>query len=147
MTKCKVRSNPVASPRRSAATEGKYGCITPAPQYKNKLDILYYNCRGLANEARVYEFEKAVEKLRWDIIGLAETRISGEKLVRKKNGNLFYFYGETKGYRGVGFFVKQKLTKDIIVIRGVSERICYLKLKVQKNVNLLIIQVKSVVPK
>ena len=37
--------------------------------------------------------------------------------------------------------VNQKVMKNIIVIRGVSERICYLKLKVQKNINLLIIQV------
>ncbi len=44
---------------------------------KNKLDlkILFYNnCRGLTNEERMYEFESAIKKINWDIVGLSEIR-------------------------------------------------------------------------
>ncbi len=35
-----------------------------------KLRILHYNCRGKANKERLYEFEKGLEKINWDSVGL-----------------------------------------------------------------------------
>jgi len=57
----------------------------------------------MANEERLKEFESAVKDINWDIIGLSEVRRSGEGLSRRRNSNLFYYYGQTKGYRGIGF--------------------------------------------
>ncbi len=47
--------------------------------------------------------------------------------------------GETEGYRAVGFLIKEKVMRKILEIRNISERICFLKMKVGKGVNLLIV--------
>ncbi len=51
----------------------------------------------------MYLFEKQLEKIKWDIVGLAEIRREGESLTKRHNGNEFYYYRETKGYRGWDF--------------------------------------------
>ena len=68
-----------------------------------KLQVLHFNSRGLADSTRLYKFEKELRKLKWDVIGILETRREGEKLIKRKNGNYFYYFGKTKGYRGTGF--------------------------------------------
>ncbi len=53
----------------------------------------------------------------------------------------YYYFGETKGYRGVGFCIKNEIVEMVLVIKGISEIICYLKLKLENNIKLLIIRV------
>lgn len=65
----------------------------------------------------------------------------GEKLESKINGNLFYYFGERRGYRGTGFYLHKNVTDRVIVVKGISERISLLKLRIQENVNLSVIQV------
>lgn len=105
------------------------------------LKIIHYNCQGIANEERVYEFERELGKIKWDIIGISETRRCGEELTKRNNGNWLFSYGETKGHRGVGFYVKNSLTNRIIECKGINERIAVLKLKLNSLTNITIIQV------
>ena len=49
--------------------------------------------------------------------------------------------GETKGYRGVGFYIKKRMWKYVYEIRGVNERICLAKLELENKVKMVIIQV------
>lgn len=65
----------------------------------------------MGNETQIYEFESAMHKIKWDIVRISETRREGERLVKRKNGNYFYLYGEKKGYRGTGFYVRGKIMK------------------------------------
>lgn len=37
-------------------------------------NILHYNCRILVGEERLYEFEKALEDIKWHVIELAEVK-------------------------------------------------------------------------
>ncbi len=67
------------------------------------LRVLHYNCRGLTNEERMTEFETALDKIKWDVVGTSEIRKQGEGLLRRNNGNHFYYFGETKGSRGGGY--------------------------------------------
>ena len=108
---------------------------------RKEMNILHYNCRGLASEERLQEFENALQEIKWDIVGLAEVRREGENLIKRRNGNYFYFYGETKGYRGVGFYVRKGLAKDIIEIKGITERVGVLKIRIEKKVAVTIVQV------
>lgn len=48
------------------------------------LNICTFNCRTLSNEGKVHELDKALESINWDLIGLSETRIYGEKILEKK---------------------------------------------------------------
>ena len=61
------------------------------------LDVLHYNCRSLASEVRMNEIEEALKEIKWDIVGLSEIRRDGERIYKRKNGNYFYFFGETVG--------------------------------------------------
>ncbi len=106
-----------------------------------KINILHFNCRGLATEERLYQFEKNLENVKWDIVGLGEVRRKGEKLMTRKNGNYWYYFGESKGYRGIGFYIKGYWKNKIIEMKGITERVGYIKLQIEKGVKLLVVQV------
>ena len=78
--------------------------------------------------------------MHYDIIGLCEIRRLGEAIIEKDNGDIFCYKGETKGQRGVGFLIKNKLKHMITEIVGVSERIMILKLEAS-NCKITIIQI------
>ena len=82
-----------------------------------------------------------MEKVKWDIVGISEVRREGEKMERKTNGNYFYYFGETRGHRGTGFFIKNSITNKVIAVKGITERISLVKLEIEKEANLCIIQV------
>lgn len=69
-----------------------------------------------------------------------ETR-KGENLIRRKNGNYFYHFGETKGQRGIGFYVKGNIWDKIGEIESINERIELLKIDYGKKMKVAIIQV------
>ncbi len=75
-------------------------------------------------------------------MGLSEIRRQGEKLLTRQNGNYWYYFGETIGYRGIEFYVKSYLKNRVLEIKGINERLGYLKIRViNKGVNFSIIQV------
>lgn len=78
------------------------------------LELTHFNCQGLASEERLLEFENAIGGTNLGIIGLAEMKSNSEKIIKIKNGNIFYYYGTPTGYRGVGFYVNKKLTDHIL---------------------------------
>lgn len=113
------------------------------PKSKNRLElkILHFNCRGLTSEERLWEFENELNKIKWEIVGLAEVRKKGEELVKRKNGNYFYYFGETAGQKGVGWYIKGEIWNKIVEIKKINERICMLKLELEEKINISIIQV------
>ncbi len=114
---------------------------TKRKEQSYKLNILYYNCQGLATEERLYELEKALENVKWDILGISEVRRVGENLIKRTNGNIFYYYGKTKGFRGVGFYVNEKWRSSIIELKSINERLAVLKMKINKSIPRTCIQV------
>lgn len=72
------------------------------------MNILYYNSRGLANE-----FERALERIKWDVAGVSELRREEERLIKRKNGNYFYYFGETKGHREIGFYINKNASNTV----------------------------------
>ncbi len=148
--------NNTPTPRRNAATGELYGrntsntfctsSVSGPKATKNKIkfsefNILTFNCRGLASESRKFEWEQEIKKFKWDVIGLCEIRREGEKLIVDEEGNYFYFKGETKGYRGTGFYINKNLTKNLIEIKGINKRISVAKIKIDNQTNLAIIQI------
>lgn len=49
--------------------------------------------------------------------------------------------GKQKGTGGVGFYIKPNIMRKVLAIKGVSERICYLKLRIDEKTKILIIQI------
>lgn len=95
--------------------------------------------RSLATTTRLLELNNAIEKLNWDIIGLAEVRKMGSAIEEHSN-YILYYIGETKGHHGVGFIVKKIYKKQITSFIGISERVALLKMNF-KNGPLSLIQV------
>ncbi len=68
-----------------------------------KLNILHLNCQGLAGEDRLSELENACRNIKFDVIGMSEVKRRGEALIQRENGNLFFYFEDTPGFRGWDF--------------------------------------------
>ncbi len=83
------------------------------PLTKNKrksslnLKIFTFNTQGLPGCDRLPEFEEKVEKLNFNIIGMSETRIFGEKLIKKRDVQCFFTTVEPMVSEGQVKTVKQ----------------------------------------
>ena len=65
----------------------------------------------------------------------------GEDLIKKRNGHYWYYFGQTKGYKGVGWYVNSRIWHRVTEIKKCNERICILKLKINNTIQLALIQV------
>jgi endonuclease/exonuclease/phosphatase family metal-dependent hydrolase len=86
------------------------------------------NTRTLRTQERLAELEQALQKIKWDILGLSEVRRLGEE-IQEYQDFILYYRGETKGLHGVGFMVKKHLKDYIIQFTSKSERIAVLDIK------------------
>ena len=87
----------------------------------------------------MYEFEVALNKIRWDIVDLSEVREQGEGLTKRKMGNYFYHFGGTEGHKGVGFY--GKIWDKIVEIEKANKRICIAKIKLDGKTCISLIQI------
>ncbi|XP_063391796.1 uncharacterized protein LOC134677293 [Cydia fagiglandana] len=78
---------------------------------------------------RVTELRNALKEIKWDILGLCETRRLGTN-INEYDDFILFSVGETKGQYGVGFLVKKELKKHILEFKGISERVAVLRLKI-----------------
>ncbi len=92
-------------------------------------------------DARLLEFEKATEKIKFDIFGSAEFRRMREKLQKRSNGNYLFYSGQTKGFRGTLFYIHKQFANKVTEFKGISERISLIKLAIDRKTKILIIQV------
>lgn len=101
-----------------------------------------YNVRSLKSEDRLEEMEEELRDIKWNIIGLAEVRRSGEGSVKLRSGNILFYGGSKSGRNGgVGFMVNGNMEGTIRKFESISERIAQLTVQVSKRVRIRIIQV------
>src|ERR1700761_6607146 len=70
------------------------------------LHIATYNARTLSSSGKMLEMEMALEKIKWDVVGVSEVRKPGEECLKLQSGHRFY-YRESDSQsliRGVGLF-------------------------------------------
>ncbi|MEE4247402.1 MAG: reverse transcriptase domain-containing protein [Kangiellaceae bacterium] len=82
-----------------------------------------------------------LEKFRWDIIGLSETRRKGEKLEQLQSGHVLYTKGGDKSIGGVGFLVHKDIKDRVIQFEGAGSRVVSLTLKINKKYPMQVMQV------
>jgi len=91
------------------------------------LIICTYNVRTLLGEDRLGELINALEAIKWDILGLCETRMKGENFRILNNGHALYTIGhENQSIHGVGILVHKRLVGNIKSTHKVNERIAQL---------------------
>ncbi|KAF2896813.1 hypothetical protein ILUMI_09361 [Ignelater luminosus] len=106
-----------------------------------KLNICTINVRTLKYDEYVMEMEKAIEKFKWDVIGMCEVRRMGEEIYERKTGHILYSMGVVKGTAGVGFWINKKLKSSIRQFWGKSDRVASVILQLNNEERLAIIQV------
>ncbi|XP_041481845.1 uncharacterized protein LOC121429016 [Lytechinus variegatus] len=106
------------------------------------MTICTYNVRSLLGEDRLYDLEKELGNITWDIVGLCEVRRRGEHLQQLKSGHLLYTRGkEESSIGGVGFLIHKTIASNVISYKSTSDRVSQIILKISKKQTMKIIQV------
>lgn len=107
------------------------------------LDICTYNVLTLMDDERITELEEELSNIKWDVVGICETRRKGaEKMRLIDSGNVLFCQGHTdKSQAGVGFLINKNIADRVTTFKGISERIISITLKLNKNYKIQMIQV------
>lgn len=92
------------------------------------ISIATYNIRTMRTNDHLEEFEQELGNINWDIVGLCETRLQGEKMTTLNSGHdLFQNNSETNhSQAGVAFIVNNKFKHLVTKYHSVSNRVIYL---------------------
>ncbi|KAK6056079.1 endonuclease/exonuclease/phosphatase family protein, partial [Cooperia oncophora] len=107
------------------------------PKRQDRLRICTMNVRSIATAARLADFEAAVENVKFDVIGVSETRMAGKGRI-----DLSTWIAEERTKRGVGFYVPSSLNQHSDCFFH-SERMIELCIKLADRSTLRIIQVHA----
>ncbi|KAL3287171.1 hypothetical protein HHI36_001650 [Cryptolaemus montrouzieri] len=110
---------------------------------KTSLNVSTFNIRTLKSEDRLVELEEELQHIKWDILGLCETRLPGEKCTTLKSGHLMYQRNTENNAHvgGVAILVNKRLTHKVIEMRSISNRVIYITIKISQRYKLQVIQV------
>jgi len=99
----------------------------------NKFRICTLNVRSIKSNAQFEDFEENVSRVKFDVLGLAETRLPLSGCLDLNSGYVLYKSGKADGtstHAGVGFYVSQEVNKQVESVRNISERIIQMILRV-----------------
>ena len=92
-----------------------------------------YNTKTL-NKGSLELLLKELTNIKWDIIGLNETKMKYSDIQTINNGHmLFLSSNENKRANGTGFLVNKKIVNNIQQYQGYSDRLSYIALQGKKN--------------
>ncbi|XP_072395882.1 uncharacterized protein [Diabrotica undecimpunctata] len=103
-------------------TNGRGGAKNPWVRpgcHKMTIWLCSYNILTLTDDNRFPEIESELKDIKWDILGICETRRKTDEHIILKNGTHFMHKGGE--YTGVGFLVKQSLTQCIEEFKPISD--------------------------
>ena len=98
-----------------------------------------WNVRTLRRCGKINELTNELERYKWNIIGLSETRLTGSGEILTEAGHKLYYSGQSKHFEGVGFIIKD-FTKSVMNYSAVSSRIMSISIKANL-MNISIIQI------
>uniref|UniRef100_A0A914X5J2 Endonuclease n=1 Tax=Plectus sambesii TaxID=2011161 RepID=A0A914X5J2_9BILA len=92
-----------------------------------KLRICTFNARSLSSQARFAEFQAEVDKIKHDVIGIAEVKRRGSGRLNLPNDAVLLYAGhDNKTAEGVGFYVSPHLKSRIAGFNAISPRVAEL---------------------
>lgn len=75
-------------------------------------------------DEKIYELEKELTNIDWNITGLSETRRKTENRIQLKSGNLLYYKGNANYSNiGLGFIIYKTVSKHVQIIKGIPDRV------------------------
>ncbi|KAK4873278.1 hypothetical protein RN001_015307 [Aquatica leii] len=108
-----------------------------------RLFIATYNIRTLRTEEHLEELERKLQHIKWDIIGVSETRLLGENKTSLISGHILYQKNSDVNHHigGVGFMVNKKIKHAAFKYHLMSERVIYIIIRLNNRYNMQIINV------
>lgn len=97
--------------------------------------VATYNIRTMSTPESLVKLEKELEYIKWDVLGLCETRLPGEKTTTLKSGHMLYQSNSIgpKGQGGVAFLVNRKLKYLVTEVNSISDRVIYMILRLNRR--------------
>ncbi|KAK6729355.1 hypothetical protein RB195_006420 [Necator americanus] len=91
--------------------------------------ICTYNARTLASEAAIEDLMMQAKKIKYDVIGLTETRRRHPLNAVYETGELFLGTCDSRGVDGVGVLVNTSMAKNINSFEQLTTRIGRLRMR------------------
>ncbi|XP_044760870.1 craniofacial development protein 2-like [Coccinella septempunctata] len=124
---------------------GKNSIYRSKPHKSHNIPKIYlatYNIRTMRDPEHLVKLEEELEHIKWDIVGLCETRLPDEETTVLKSGHLLYQNNGTsqKGQGGVAFLINRKLKHLITEMKSISDRVIYIVLRINERYSVQFIQ-------
>ncbi|XP_050315572.1 craniofacial development protein 2-like [Anthonomus grandis grandis] len=112
-------------------------------QNKFKLHPTTYNIRTMRSTEHLEELEVELSHIKWNILGLCETRLPDEKCITLKSGHLLYRNNreENTHIGGTAIMIHKSIKRLVTKMKSISSRVIYIVLKISKRYSVQIIQV------
>ena len=89
-----------------------------------------WNVRTLLQAGNMNIRAEEAERYKMDLVALQEIRLRGRGSIRKSKFTLHYSRDDVKqGYQGAGFIVSKKVSRSVLGLSPICDRICTLRFK------------------
>lgn len=129
--------------RNRVCLKDSWGGKNSSPlQNKFKLHLPTYNIRTMRTE-HLEELEVELSHIKWNILGLCETRLPDEKCITLKSGHLLYRNNreENSHIGGTAIMIHTSIKQLVTKMKSISSRVIYIVMKISERYSVQIIQV------
>lgn len=130
-----INSSPIGSPGGTALNDAERRNMN----LRNKVRIGTWNVQSLYESGKLINLIQEMERLKIDILGVAETWWPDAGICEVSGGTMYYSGNQDKRHRkGVGIIVSEKFSKSVINFFPHSDRMALIKLNaIPINVNII----------
>jgi len=96
----------------------------------------------MRSEEHQMNLEEELRNIKWDILGISETRLSGEAVTILKSGHLLFQRNSNENAHigGVALMIHKRMRHLVTKIKTISDRVIYVTLKINSKYSMQIIQ-------
>lgn len=122
------------------------GRTSAVPDKKRKTNrnilVSTYNIRTMRLEEHLLSLEKELQTIKWDILGISETRMKGEANMILKSGHVLFQRNSETGHHigGVAIMVNSRIKHLVTKSKAISDRVIYIMLHLNRVQSIQIIQ-------
>ncbi|XP_050306277.1 craniofacial development protein 2-like [Anthonomus grandis grandis] len=111
-------------------------------QNKFKFHLATYNIRTMRSTEHLEELEVELSHIKWNILGLCETRLPDEKCITLNSGHLLYRNNREDNTHigGTAIMIHKSIKRLVTKMKSISSRVIYIVLKISKRYSVQIIQ-------
>jgi Reverse transcriptase (RNA-dependent DNA polymerase)/Endonuclease-reverse transcriptase len=107
---------------------------------RRKEEIVVATINLVSLNGRIEEVIDVMKNNKLDVLGCSETKWKGEGTKQLREGYKLWWSGGKEGRNGVGFVTNEKVTREVIDVENINDRVIKLKMKIGKK-NIEVIQV------